>query len=484
MVNPISWSTRIFTELNKTTSSLFSVGIKDSADIVGRTIMAEHEGGKDEARERFIEETSTSLVWLGGIPLSRWLFDKFVIKPMGFDPKTNLELFDPKKNKYQNIQHNLDNMKNIKLKDKKLGDLSAKIGKSINHKFKFLGKSYKTYKALQIAKAVVTTVVPIVLLSNTFVKMNFALTDKIKKKEFEQKYNIDNISFKRQNHQPQSQNKKDVNFSGWHDFLVKTFSPVALATSATNNPLANMGALDFAISGGRIANARNHNERTEYVIKEGGILFFIYLGGKLIQEFFEKIAKELFKIDVKLSPALLEDKKSGGFIDKVKEMKADSSKKSKWLHFENKDEKEILDSINHNLENHFTKGEFDNPVLKAAQKTGVIHLLETEDNKFILDPRKYIDTQKIKDLNKDVAAFVENFSHNKNLSEEKFFKNAKNIKRGALIANILLSNLAVGYIVPKLQYMYREKKTGTKMAPGHAKYAKVEQELKKETTKS
>jgi hypothetical protein len=115
--------------------------------------------------------------------------------------------------------------------------------------------------------------------------------------------------------------------------------------------------------------------------------------------------------------------------------------------------------------------------LKAAQKTGLIKLLETADGKFVLDPRKYIDTDKIAGLNKDIVAFTENASKNKASSLTDFFAQAKKIKRISLIANLMICNLAVGYAVPKLQYMVREKRTGTKMAPGHEKYAKMEKEL-------
>lgn len=479
MVNPISLTTKIFTELNKTTSSLLPVAIKDSADIVGRTTMAKKEGGEHEARERFIEETSTSLIWLGGIPLSRWVFDKAIINPLGFDSKTNLELFDKKKNTHQNIKDNFEKIKDVKFKDQNLNELASKLSHSANKEIKILGKTMEKYKFLQVAKAVVTTLVPMVLLSHTLVKMNFDLTDKIKKKELEEKYNNPENGNNIQNVQ-QTSNKKDVSFSSLKNFMVDTFSPIALATSATNNPLANMGALDLAISGGRIANARNTNEKIEYAIKEGGIIFFIYMGGKLIQDGLEWIAKKTSGVNVNLSPALLDDAKEGGFQSKIKEMIKDPSKKAEWMNFDKKNEKEILDTIQSHLKGDkkdFVNGEFVNPVLKAAQKIGLIKLLETTDGKFVLDPRKYIDTAKISGLNKDVVAFTENAGKNKASSLTDFFAQAKKIKRVSLIANLIICNLAVGYAVPKLQYMVREKRTGTKMAPGHEKYAKMEKEL-------
>ena len=64
-------------------SSLWSIATKDGIETIGRTTMAYKEGsktskkfGKLEAREKLIEANATSLVWLGGIPLLKVLFDK------------------------------------------------------------------------------------------------------------------------------------------------------------------------------------------------------------------------------------------------------------------------------------------------------------------------------------------------------------------------------------------------------------------------
>ena len=58
--------------------SLIPFFVKDSFDITGRTIMANNEGGKHEAREKFIEEAGTSLFWIGGIPAVRAISNRVV----------------------------------------------------------------------------------------------------------------------------------------------------------------------------------------------------------------------------------------------------------------------------------------------------------------------------------------------------------------------------------------------------------------------
>ena len=43
--------------------------------------------GQEEGYDRFIDEAGTEIVWLGGVPVYRWLFDKTAFKIYGFDSK-------------------------------------------------------------------------------------------------------------------------------------------------------------------------------------------------------------------------------------------------------------------------------------------------------------------------------------------------------------------------------------------------------------
>ena len=40
----------------------------------GRTLQAYKRGGKDEARERLIEESTGAIVWLGGVKFLNWVY--------------------------------------------------------------------------------------------------------------------------------------------------------------------------------------------------------------------------------------------------------------------------------------------------------------------------------------------------------------------------------------------------------------------------
>ena len=62
----------------------------EAAVVGGRTYQAYKRGKTDEARERFIEETSGSVVWLGGVLLLNKIGDKILNKIL----KTNGKSFD------------------------------------------------------------------------------------------------------------------------------------------------------------------------------------------------------------------------------------------------------------------------------------------------------------------------------------------------------------------------------------------------------
>ena len=54
-------------------------------------MMAKNEGGEHESREKFIEEAGTAALWLGGIPLSRKIFDKTIFKMACLNPDVSIK---------------------------------------------------------------------------------------------------------------------------------------------------------------------------------------------------------------------------------------------------------------------------------------------------------------------------------------------------------------------------------------------------------
>ena len=67
-------------------NSLIPLGLKDASSCLGMTASS-YVTGKEEGFDRFIDEFGTEALWLGGIPVFKWLFDKTVFKGFGFDSK-------------------------------------------------------------------------------------------------------------------------------------------------------------------------------------------------------------------------------------------------------------------------------------------------------------------------------------------------------------------------------------------------------------
>ena len=67
-------------------NSLIPLAIKDTTSTAGMTV-GSYITGKEEGYDRFIDEVGTEVIWLGGIPFFKWLFDKTVFKALNLDSK-------------------------------------------------------------------------------------------------------------------------------------------------------------------------------------------------------------------------------------------------------------------------------------------------------------------------------------------------------------------------------------------------------------
>ena len=137
-------------------SSVYPLIVRDCGIEVPTKIVLTYNQNKDEskkvaylaARERFLDEYSSSAVWLGGIPLVGWIADKY-IKSKGLNPKVNLNLFKEEAG-VQGIEYNIKKFKDIApnaVKDL----LKAKENK-------------KLYEKLLAGKFVLSTGIPILFM--------------------------------------------------------------------------------------------------------------------------------------------------------------------------------------------------------------------------------------------------------------------------------------------------------------------------------
>lgn len=546
--------TSIFSALGNN-SSLYPIILKDGIDNGARTVMAYEQGAKNgheyglyDARERFIDENVTSVVWIGGIPTLKLLYDKFVTnkvynfsdyKQLGstFDKKgsramanTNVKLLD---GGLQTFEDNIAELEEL-LKTKpnatlqKLVEDSKKIIKNEAAKAKF--------KKLYAGKMAVSSIIPLVTIGFVLPKLIQALTKSIyKDNTIMREEQARRMAFKQFGSSSKvfnafkgsldNKEENNVSFKGnMGNFVIDLF----------NNNVSNQALLDGGIFAGRVATGVNLADRIEKGIKEIGVIFFIYFGGTIVGNMLEKLAQGL-GMPISLDSQILEDETFQKEILKIAKenpTKQEALKNSLLLFTENekgeiaglesfqqniqqiiksddkeslikqlftlkegqnktainslvnkitliatKEEKEqaklvkelfILKSINDHMATAAINEEFANLTLKAAQKTGLIELIEGVKN-----PLQYIETDKVKSLNNAVKEYVEKaLSKGSAENVEKFLKQSVITKRLGIVANLTICTLATAWVLPKLQYLFREKYTNSSNLPSLETYDK------------
>lgn len=485
--------TNVFSALGNN-STLYPIIFKDSIDNAGRVIMAYNEGSKGgkkyglyDARERFIEENATSLVWIGGIPALKLLYDKLVtnkiykfknIDQLGtaFDKKgsralaqTNLNLLA--EDGQQSLKKNIEAIKNAAKGNATLKKLVSEAEKVLDNPSKF--------KKVQAGRMAFSTLLPLAAVGFVIPKLIQKLTKSIYREDKNKMHTESLKKFKTSpvspyppvfsSYMPQSSKSKKVNFNGkLETSIVNIF----------NNDVYNQVILDAGISGGRMITGVNTADKIEKGIKEAGVIFFIYLGGRVVANMLEKLGRAL-GMPISLDSQILEDKNFHNSIlniSKAKTQKEKDALKKELLHFSGNDEASVLKFIDENIKNEVSDNRFKNLTLKAAQKIGMVDLIEGVKN-----PLKFIDTDAIKGLNDSLAEFVEKALSKGNTEEvEKFLKKALNTKRGSIALNLAICSISTAYFLPKLQYLFREKFTKSSNLPSLASYDKQIQKEEKE----
>ena len=204
--------------------------------VLGRTYQAYKRGKADEARERFIEESMGSIVWLCGVGAMNKLGDKIVAKILkepgaNFDVGTDKVLRTP----FENFMNKV-------------------ASKGFSAKQVALIKGAKVLTSIVITNLFIGFVVP---------KVNQALTRKLRNDR----------------KQPPEAKGPNPSFKGGAINAINAF------TNAIEN--TNTGKLlssDIGIAGGRMYNARRKEERREVAIRDiGSIYFYMWAQGHVIK---------------------------------------------------------------------------------------------------------------------------------------------------------------------------------------------------------
>lgn len=425
-------------------TSLYPLAVKDVVNSLGMTAFSYDAGGKIEAKDRFIDEFGTQAIWLGGLPFFKWAYNKTAYKAAKLSPDVDIRL----------------------VRDKDQFDVASKYAKEFGKKLKDdgiteklaeAGKKSKLFRNLFLGKFAAATALTLGSFF-TLVKVKQRYTEKQIEKEFWErkakegfyKNNVGkSTAFKGFNGAPAGQKNEDKksgkanpSFGGLGRFM----------ESFMFDPVKNLFIVDAGITGERLGSSRTKTEFYEYAIKEGSLLMFMYVAGRYVQTGIEKLSEKIFKKPIDLHAEFISSK----------ELK--NSIKSGQIHNDieafNKaaagDKKAIYEFI-------YSQKNADNIVVQAAKKSGIISTLKDSSKNAteLINPHQYIDPEKMKKLSNDLKKVADSFKISGE-SLEQFIKKSSKLKIGSVIANIGVSCLFLGLIVPYMMLKYREKQNGNK----------------------
>lgn len=406
-------------------SSVYPLIVRDCGIEVPTKIALTYNQNKKEskgiaylaARERFLDEYATSAVWLGGIPFVGWIANKY-IKARGLNPDVNLKLFKEEQG-IQGIDYNI----------KKFKDLAPDAVKDLVK----AKENKKLFEKLLAGKFIASTTIPILFMGFILPKLIFASSAKkiqnLREKEAQSLKNNGQVSFLQKDKFYKS---KDVNFTGsW------------ITKAANFSAQDKMAVTDGGYAVGRVATARNKNERYDLSFKMAGMMFLNFVAPKWIEKGLNKIS------GTSLDPIMLVDK---DFMTQIKEGKLQLPKSDSA--------KDLLDFVD-NIQNK------DTYFIKYAKKFEKIKMLENG----IRDPREYVDLKKLGSFRNDIELFSQKLLKSENI--DLFIKKAKFAKSANILTNVALSSFLLAYVLPKAQFAFRKLVTGSDLEPGLAPAEKI-----------
>lgn len=403
-------------------SSVYPLVLRDCGIEVPTKIALTYEQNKKEskeiaylaARERFLDEYSSSAVWLGGIPLVGWLCNK-LIKAKGLNPDVNLKLFK-EENGIQGIDYNI----------KKFAKLAPDAVKDLIK----AKENTKLYEKLLAGKFIASTTIPILFMGFILPKLIFASSaKKIEKLKAQKIKSNTQINFM----------QKDRFFKS----LKPSFTGSWITKTANFSTQDKMAVTDGGYAIGRITTARNQNERIDLSFKMAGMMLLNYVAPKWIEKLLNKIT------GVELDPKILADKE---FLTQIQNNTLQLPKSDNA-----KDLLEFVDDTKN------SKTLF----VKYANKFEKIKMLDNG----IRDPREYVNIKNLAKFRNDIEKFAQKATTQKDIKA--FIRKAKISKSANILTNVALSSFLLAYALPKAQFTFRKLVTGSDLEPGLAPAEKV-----------
>ena len=281
-------------------------------------------------------------------------------------------------------------------------------------------KNKSTYQKLLAGKFVLSTAIPVALMGYFLPKANFALTDKIKKRQEA----IKPLYKEFKELEPVEDGKTAPSFKG-------------IAATLANMPTVHKMALtDGGLTVGRVGTARNKYEAMENGFKMSMMMFLNFVAPIWIAKGLDSLSNKIFKTNVNLDPNLLNDKE---FLANIKDNKLELPKE------------DVIEFLDKNPDTKFAK--------LAEKYCGVKYLKNR-----VRDPRAFVDEKKIKAFQKELEKFAKQASESGDIN--KFAKKALVAKSANILANVGISSVLLAVALPKLTFVLRKKVTGSDAEPG------------------
>ncbi len=383
------------------------------------------EVANDATRERFIDEYATSAIWLGGIPATEAVMDKF-IRRKSFNPDVNIKLFKAEQSAIaedivQGIEYNIKKFSKFTQKD--VQDAVNDLIKVKNNK--------PAYEKLLTKKFAAATIIPTIIMGFVLPPLNYALTRKLRSKKAQDKNIQKSIN---------SNSEYYASFKGFTPNKNLTFTGNLTSTIANLRTVDKMAISDGGLTVGRVSTSRNKEEAYVNGFRMVGSMILNFVTPVYIAKGLDKLANKLFGINVNLDPKILDNKE---FISEIKAGNVNLPKSNS--------PKDIIDFLDENPKSLFAK---------FAQELKKVTYLDSG----IRDPRKFVDVDDLASFKKEFESFIQLAKKSKNI--ESFAKKAKAVKSVNILANIGISSFLLAVALPKAQYLFNKTVTGSYQDPG------------------
>ncbi len=413
----LSITTKIIQQLSNNSGSVVPIAAKDTLSNCAITYIYNKEASKEDGKERAIEEFGTEVLWIGGIPLLKKLFDITVYKFFKADPDFDI------RNLKKNAQGNLERLEFLakNAPDIKQKQVLENILKNENVQ--------KLYKRLHVAKFITATAATLAGLSGLII-----YKQKTTQKELEQKYKN---KMELQNACNKEATKSPVfnKFMGNKETSFKGGGISKFLSGFMYNPVMNMSILDGGITATRLAQGRK-GERAEIGFKEGFQILFIYCLAEPIQKGLETLSAKFLKTPIKNEYQLLSS-------DKLKELITSDTLKDSVETLIKTDDNKVLEYLYKNQEN---------ALVKMLKISGELPTIKGSD---AIDALSFVDVKKVKNAAKNISELAQSTAGKADL--DKYLSKVKNIKGVSVIANILIGAAAIGILQPMLNIIQRKK---------------------------